>query len=152
MVLADSHRITRVPSYSGISHTTTHAFQLQDSHLLRLAIPDYSPTRTSRHHSMLRAEKPTPQHHACNTSTLTHTRFRLIHVRSPLLAESLLFSLPMGTEMFHFPTFPPTTYTFNGRSPHITCSGVTPFGHPRITVRSPTPRGLSQVTTSFIGS
>ena len=34
---------------------------------------------------------------------ITCTRFSLIHVRSPLLAESLLFSSPTGTEMFHFP-------------------------------------------------
>ena len=34
---------------------------------------------------------------------ITCTRFSLIHVRSPLLAESLLFSPPTGTEMFHFP-------------------------------------------------
>ena len=40
---------------------------------------------------------------------LTHTRFRLVRVRSPLLTESQLFSLPVGTEMFHFPTFPPHT-------------------------------------------
>src|SRR5699024_9031212 len=32
----------------------------------------------------------------------------LIRVRSPLLTDSPLFSLPAGTEMFHFPTFPPT--------------------------------------------
>src|SRR4029078_5037474 len=32
--------------------------------------------------------------------------FGLIRVRSPLLAESLLFSLPVGTEMVHFPTPP----------------------------------------------
>ena len=30
-------------------------------------------------------------------------RFGLFRVRSPLLAESLLFSLPAGTEMVHFP-------------------------------------------------
>ncbi len=30
--------------------------------------------------------------------------FGLFRVRSPLLAESLLFSLPVGTEMVHFPT------------------------------------------------
>ena len=35
--------------------------------------------------------------------------FGLIRVRSPLLTESLLFSLPAGTEMFHFPAFPPRT-------------------------------------------
>ena len=33
------------------------------------------------------------------------TRFRLFRVRSPLLSESLLISLPSGTEMFHFPEF-----------------------------------------------
>ena len=37
---------------------------------------------------------------------ITHARFSLIRFRSPLLTESLLFSLPVGTEMFHFPTFP----------------------------------------------
>src|SRR3954469_2743489 len=31
--------------------------------------------------------------------------FRLFRVRSPLLSESLLFSLPPGTEMVHFPGF-----------------------------------------------
>ena len=40
---------------------------------------------------------------------LTHARFSLIRFRSPLLTESLLFSLPTGTEMFHFPAFPPTS-------------------------------------------
>jgi hypothetical protein len=32
--------------------------------------------------------------------------FGLFRVRSPLLAESLLFSLPAGTEMVHFPALP----------------------------------------------
>jgi hypothetical protein len=36
--------------------------------------------------------------------------FRLIRVRSPLLAESLLFSLPPGTEMVHFPGFASPPY------------------------------------------
>ena len=42
-------------------------------------------------------------------SAITHIRFGLFRVRSPLLTESRLFSFPVGTEMFHFPTFPPTT-------------------------------------------
>ena len=37
---------------------------------------------------------------------ITPVRFGLFRFRSPLLTESLLFSLPVGTEMFHFPTFP----------------------------------------------
>ena len=39
-------------------------------------------------------------------------RFGLIRVRSPLLAESLLFSLPAGTEMVHFPALPSRPYEF----------------------------------------
>ena len=34
-----------------------------------------------------------------------HGRFGLFPVRSPLLGESLLFSLPPGTKMFQFPGF-----------------------------------------------
>ena len=45
---------------------------------------------------------------------LTHTRFSLFRFRSPLLTESRLFSLPVGTEMFHFPTFPPTPLYIQG--------------------------------------
>ena len=43
-------------------------------------------------------------------------RFGLFRVRSPLLAESLLFSLPVGTEMVHFPTLSSTAYGFSGGS------------------------------------
>ena len=41
-------------------------------------------------------------------ASITPLWFSLFRVRSPLLTESLLFSFPVGTEMFHFPTFPPT--------------------------------------------
>ena len=58
---------------------------------------------------------------------ITHTRFSLIRVRSPLLPESLLFSLPVGTEMFHFPTFPlPALYIQAG----VTRSARRPVGFP----------------------
>ena len=83
---------------------------------------------------------------------LTRTRFRLIQFRSPLLPESFLFSLPTGTEMFHFPAFPPHTLYIQMRVTTLTCGGVSPFGHPRITARLSAPRGLSQISTSFIGS
>ncbi len=64
----------------------------------------------------------------------------------------MLFSLPVGTEMFHFPTFPPHTLYIQMRvTRHHSC-WVSPFGHPRITARLTAPRGLSQPPTSFIGS
>src|SRR5699024_5827534 len=46
--------------------------------------------------------------HTQRLPSLTRTWFSLIPVRSPLLRESLLFTLPTGTEMFHFPASPPT--------------------------------------------
>ena len=84
--------------------------------------------------------------------SITQTRFSLIRFRSPLLSESLLFSLPVGTEMFHFPTFPPHTLYIQMRVTRHDSCWVSPFGHPRITARLPTPQGLSQAPTSFIGS
>ena len=92
--------------------------------------------------------------HMQHLPVITHTRFGLIRFRSPLLTESLLFSLPMGTEMFHFPTFPPTTLYIQVEVAGHNSGNfkVSLFGHPRITARLPTPQGLSQVTTSFIGS
>jgi hypothetical protein len=54
--------------------------------------------------------------------------------------------------MFHFPTFPPLTLCVQVRVTGHDSSRVSPFGNPRINVRLPTPRGLSQPPTSFFGS
>ena len=79
-------------------------------------------------------------------------RFRLIPVRSPLLGESLLLSLPRPTEMFHFGRFPPQALCIQtwvtGHDP----GRVSPFGHPRIEASLAAPRGFSQPRASFIGS
>ena len=83
---------------------------------------------------------------------LTRDRFGLFRFRSPLLAESLLLSLPAGTEMFHFPALPSTALSIQaGTTPHNGCQ-VSPFGNPRITAWLPAPRGISQAPASFIGS
>src|SRR4051795_4278532 len=83
---------------------------------------------------------------------ITRTRFSLFRFRSPLLTESRLLSLPAGTEMFHFPAFPPHTLCIQvWVTGHDSCR-VSPFGNPRITARLAAPRGLSQPPTSFIGS
>ena len=50
---------------------------------------------------------------------ITRAWFSLLRFRSPLLTESRLFSLPTGTEMFHFPAFPPHTLYIQVRvTPH----------------------------------
>ena len=83
---------------------------------------------------------------------ITQVRFGLFRFRSPLLAESRLFSLPAGTEMFHFPAFPPLTLCVQVRVTAHDCCRVSPFGHPWISARLAAPQGLSQPPTSFIGS
>ena len=98
-----------------------------------------------------RPEDPTTPH-VQRLTAITHARFGLIRFRSPLLTESLLLSLPVGTEMFHFPTFPPHTLYIQVRVTGLASSRVSPFGNPRITVWLSTPRGLSQIPTSFFGS
>src|ERR671927_1438953 len=90
--------------------------------------------------------------HAQPLPGLTRIRFGLIRFRSPLLPESRLFSLPAGTEMFHFPAFPPHTLCVQVWVTAHDCCRVSPFGHPRISARLAAPRGLSQPPTSFIGS
>ena len=83
---------------------------------------------------------------------LTRDWFGLFRFRSPLLTESRLLSLPVGNEMFHFPTFPPHALCVQAWvTGHDSCR-VSPFGNPRITARLAAPRGLSQPPTSFIGS
>jgi hypothetical protein len=99
----------------------------------------------------LRLESPTTPR-TQRLPAITRTRFSLFRFRSPLLAESRLFSLPAGNEMFHFPAFPPLTLCVQVRvTGHDPCR-VSPFGNPWITARLAAPQGLSQPPTSFIGS
>jgi hypothetical protein len=80
------------------------------------------------------------------------TRFSLFPFRSPLLGESLLFSSPPGTEMFHFPGFASSSLFIQlgimRHYPH----GVSPFGHSRIVAWLAAPRDFSQPPTSFFAS
>jgi hypothetical protein len=124
---------------------------------LTLSARTFQPTSTSTtvsYSAPVRQNQPsgptTPN--AQRLPAITRKRFGLLRFRSPLLSESLLFSLPVGTEMFHFPTFPPTALCVQAEVTGHDSSWVSPFGHPRITARLSTPRGLSQTPTSFIGS
>jgi hypothetical protein len=75
-------------------------------HPLWQAFPDLLTNQLVSYSPALRPNRPyNPAVHA--------RRFGLVRVRSPLLAESLLFSLPGGTEMVHFPPLPSTAYGFS---------------------------------------
>jgi hypothetical protein len=109
VVLTDSHGISRAPCYLGhpprgvpcISVTGLSPSTADRSKPFTYARIKPPPGRQTRNGKL-------PQPRPCNARRLSHmARFSLFRVRSPLLTESLLFSLPVGTEMFHFPTFPP---------------------------------------------
>jgi hypothetical protein len=129
-------------------------FRLRDSYPLWCAFPCAS-TNAVLCHSLGDRQIPLNGPTTPNTQRLpaiTRTRFSLFRFRSPLLTESRLLSLPVGTEMFHFPTFPPHALCVQAWvTGHDSCR-VSPFGNPRITARSAAPRGLSQPPTSFFGS
>ena len=154
MVPPDSHRISRARCYLGTrpGDSTFSCTGLSPS----TATPSRGlPLTTAFSYS------PPPRQRGPDGPTtpdmqrlpaITHARFSLFRFRSPLLTESRLLSLPVGTEMFHFPTFPPPTLCVQVGVTGLASSRVSPFGNPRITVWLSTPRGLSQIPTSFFGS
>ncbi len=154
MVLTDSHGISRAPCYlgylSGPHNISTTGLTPSLARLSILFVYIVRVTVTIRQNDLKGPTTPPLQ----RLPAITQRRFSLFRVRSPLLTESRLFSLPVGTEMFHFPTFPlPALYIQAGvTGSHEAPSGVSPFGNPRIKARLSAPRGLSQITTSFFGS
>ena len=109
-------------------------FRLRGSHPPWPVVPDRSTSALVCDSPTLRSGRPyNPAVHA--------RRFGLFRVRSPLLAESLLFSVPAGTEMVHFPALSSMAYVFShgylginrGGFPHSEISGSTPVcGSPKL--------------------
>ena len=127
MVLPDSRRVHRVPRYLGIRPEETDSFRLRDCHLLWCAFPGASainPFCNSPMEPELHPVEPRNPAHA-TLPGLTHARFRLFPVRSPLLRESHLLSLPEDTKMFQFSSFASKAYVFSFR-----CSDITRNGFP----------------------
>ena len=90
----------------------------------------------------------------CNTldttpAGLTYRRFGLFPVRSPLLGESRLLSVPPGTEMVHFPGLATPPYEFRWRDRGLPSMGCPIRKSPGQSLFA-AHRSLSQLTTSFI--
>ena len=109
MVPPASHGIARVPRYSG---TVSREIRSVSPTGLSPALVGLS--RHIRLHSDLMTLRVAPET-APQPQRYRYHWFGLIRVRSPLLAESRLISLPAGTEMFHFPAFASFTYGFSER-------------------------------------
>src|SRR4029077_11482954 len=124
MVLVDSHGISRVPRYSGTCREPVIC-RLPGCHRLWPIVPDRSTSRLVAHSLALKPDRPyNPEVQAL--------RFGLLRVRSPLLAESLLFSVPAGTEMVHFPALPSHRLCIQRWILRDEPKGVSPFGDPRV--------------------
>ena len=115
----------------------SHQFHLRVSHTLWMAFP---------HHSVISLS------HNCSPQPRTTEvfRFGLFRVRSPLLTESRLISLPEATEMFQF-----TSSLHLKLWIHFKLN--TRLTYPGFPIRKSadrsvcaTPRSLSQLVTSFI--
>ena len=116
MVLVDSRGISRVPRYSGTCCEPINC-RLPGCHRLWPIVPDRSTSRLVAHSLALKPDRP-------YNPTVQARWFGLIRVRSPLLAESLLFSVPPGTEMVHFPGLSSPTYGFSWRYSGMSLSGL----------------------------
>ena len=106
-------------------------------HPLRGFFPEASPRI---HHTISWSYYP--------VAALPRRRFGLFPVRSPLLRESLLFSLPAGTKMFQFPAFA-LHKKMEYRSFQTVGCPIRRLTYQRIF--APT-RHFSQLITSFIAS
>ena len=126
MVLADSHRISRVLWYLG-RHREPTRFRLRGCHPLWPAFPGRSANVLVFDSPALNRTDPTTPPHA---SVLG---FRLIPFRSPLLRESKFLSLPRGTEMSHFPPLALIRLCIQRIVTGHDSRRVSPFGNPRIT-------------------
>ena len=149
MVLPDSSRVSRAPPYSGIRFESVWLSLTWLSHSLAglsrpLLLTNGLVTL------LLRTLQP-PALHAKHIFTCfpCSAGFGLIRVRSPLLSESLLFSLPPGTEMVHFPGLAFSAYEFSRELPTFSRQGFPIRKSPDQCLLA-APRGLSQLATSFI--
>lgn len=136
MVLPDSRRVPRVPRYLGAAQPV---LSLSPTGLSpsAAAFPKDARLRTGfvTGRPFCRQVKAVPRHRIRNAGRLcSRIRFRLVRVRSPLLAQSLLFSIPPGTEMFQFSGCPLPALCVQAGVPCIAWR-VSPFGYLRVTGR-----------------
>ena len=154
MVLADSHGISRAPCYLGTSPRVLRDF------VYGAVTPCGAAFQTASTISRICNSLPAPVNRPASPTTPTWQRHRavtphwfgLIPFRSPLLRESLLLSVPRGTEMFQFPRLPLLALCVQTRVTGHDPSLVSQFGHPRFNACLTAHRGFSQPATSFIGS
>ena len=134
MVDPDSDWVSRAPPYSGYCWTNT-SFRLRGFHALWLTFPGDSPIR---HYHRIAVLQPRSK------------RFGLLPVRSPLLRESLLISVPALLRWFTSRSVTSVTYFIQSSGWY--CYRITPFGNPGVigyVLLTPAYRSLSRPSSSY---
>ncbi len=125
MVLPDSHGISRVPRYSGTCPASQMAFVYG-------AVTLYGRSFQSVRLAIWLVTRRPCGPAGPTTPPCKHDGLGYVRVRSPLLAESLLISLPAGTEMVHFPALPSARLWIQRGIPRYEPRWVAPFGDLRV--------------------
>ena len=138
MVPPDSHGIPRGPQYLGSQPRGVWLFVYRAFTVSDEAFQTSSTKPTLGNSLTLPVRvRLVPQPPTRNAPGLTRMWFRLFPVRSPLLRESRLFSLPQGTEMFQFSWFasslPRILELYSSGFPHSGISGSTlAYSYPKL--------------------
>ena len=155
MVPPDSHTISGVACYLG---RVSDRHTLTSTGLSPTLAPLSNGPRPHMHFLTAptagrRMEKTLPQPHNRNPCRVSHDHglassdFARHYSRNH---NCFLFLRVL--RCFTSPRSPLTPYFIQMQVTAHNCGWVPPFGHPRINARLPTPQGLSQAPTSFIGS
>ena len=143
MVVVDSRRVPRVPRYSGTCHEP-HRFRLRGYHPVSPVLPDCSANGSVGNSPALNRAGPTTP-----MDPKTH-RFGLFRVRSPLLTESLICFLFLrvlrwftSLGLLRHPMYSDGDVRYS----YLTGSPIRKSPDHRMLA---SPRGLSQLATSFI--
>ncbi len=133
MVRADSHKVLRASWYSRTGKEPT-PFVYRTVTVCGGPFQGPSPrVRLVTPRPILNSVLPALRRQLSIGSRTTElNRFRLFPVRSPLLRESISFSVPRGTEMFHFPHCASHQPMCSAGSVPILSGRVAPFGNLRL--------------------
>ena len=102
------------PAVLRIQTRKPHSFRLRGCHPVSPIFPDRSARRSVCHSPVSLQRHHVRPYNTVDTTPagLAYRRFGLFPVRSPLLGESHLLSVPPGTEMVHFPGLATPPYVF----------------------------------------
>ncbi len=142
MLLGNKSRQAHAYVYGAITHSGAAFQRTSTSHVL-----------SNCPHRRQTMERQVPQPHNRNPCRVSHDHgLASSDFARHYSRNHFCFLFLRVLRCFTSPRSPLTPYFIQMQVTAHNCGWVPPFGHPRINARLPTPQGLSQAPTSFIGS